>query len=141
MTIFTPAAAMNPILNGIATHTSGLWLAYWFPTILYLISVPMAFKKNNRVSHIISLCFAFLSLLWHLISFFMYISGNFEAPTAFAETKASVSHAIFWFIELILFAFIFATHLRITVAQGGFVKLTNELVDEIELSEFHYLVP
>ena len=42
-TIFTPLAAMNTVMNTFSSHTSGLWLTYWLPTIAYLITVPLVF--------------------------------------------------------------------------------------------------
>jgi len=87
-TIFTPTAAMNTMLNSISTHTSGLWLAYWIPTILYLMSVPVAFHRNSRILHIVSVTLAFASFAWHIIAFIMAIkSDGKEYPTVFAEEK------------------------------------------------------
>ena len=55
--------------------------------------------------------------------------GGKEYPTVWAEENASIFHAIIWFMEIILFTFIFATHMRIAVARGGFTKLTLGVID------------
>lgn len=90
--------------------------------------------------HIVSVSLALLSLLWHLVAFITYLAGGQEPSTKYLEEKASSAHAVLWFIEIIPFCFIFASHLRIAIASGGFIPLTPQLIDELELDQFHYLM-
>ena len=83
-TMFTPTAAMNQMLNGITTHTSGLWLLYWVPTLIYLMSVPIAFHRNSRPMHIVSVSIAFGSFAWHIMTFVLSMSDDTrQHPTAY----------------------------------------------------------
>ena len=47
-TFLTPTAAMNVMMNEISSKMDGLWLVYWVPTILYLISIIVAFSYGMR---------------------------------------------------------------------------------------------
>ena len=49
-TLMSPSAAMNVVMIQISGHTSGLWLVYWVPTVLYLVSVMFAFQIGSRCS-------------------------------------------------------------------------------------------
>ena len=120
---------MNEIINGITKHTSGLWMVYWVPSILYFFTIMLAFEYGTRLTHIISVSIGFASILWHLFSMILFAMGKTEYPTPYAASEASDLHAILWFVELVPALAILITHIRIVVASGAILKLTPEMID------------
>ena len=140
VSLVSPTAAMNTVMNGITQHMSGLWLVYWVPTILYGLSILFAFSTGRRGVHIISVSIGFASFSWHILALVLFMTDEFEYPSAYAESKASNFHAILWYVELALAVLMLITHIRITTASGGYSKLDLNVVDSLELREFSYLI-
>lgn len=140
VSLFSPTAAMNSVMNGITRNLSGLWLVYWLPTILYGLTILVAFSLGRRIVHIISVSMGFGSFLWHVTALILFMTDEFEYPSALGEKKASNFHAILWYIELAMAFLILLTHVRITTASGGYIKLDLDMIDTFEMREFPYLL-
>ena len=140
VSLFSPTAAMNTVMNGISRHMSGLWLIYWVPTILYGLSILIAFSMGKRCMHIISVSLGFGSILWHVLAMIFFMTDAFEYPSAYAESKASNFHAILWYVEMTIAFLMLITHIRIATASGGYNKLDLDAIDQFELREFTYQI-
>ena len=79
-------------------------------------------------------------MCWHLLAMILFMTADFEYPSAYAESKASNFHAILWYVELSIALLILITHIRIATASGGYIKLDLDMVDQFELREFTYLI-
>ena len=93
-TMLTPTAAMNTMMNAISSQMNGLWLVYWVPTILYLLSIIVAFSYGMRA--VVSLPTLCITGAFFMTAYCECLSGLHILCLAFKCT-----HSLFYWWQII----------------------------------------
>ena len=75
MSLTSATACQNSLMLSFGSDPSMLYIVYWLPTVVHLMTVLMTFNCYSRAMLIVSVGFGVAAVIWHIICLITYTSS------------------------------------------------------------------